>query len=464
MRTAIIDIGYNAIRAVVYNNNSIGAHEIFHIKFKNNILKLLSLENLNVKHSTYVIVDYLSHIFDKLSVHYVQCVATEVLRNHSRSNEFQKLMRDRFGIELQILSGKQESYLSSIGLMYGTLNANGIMIDLGGGSLEIAVIAKNKVYDAISLRLGTKIANKSKKTLEEITQEIKSHTTLSNKQNQNLYLIGGALRIIAKAYLDYKNIKVKFFHNFELNTKELLAYLEESIQTSNPILDKAAILTLTALINAFNPQKIIISYYGLKEGAYFKSLPQEARNKNIIYDKLRQLINIDDLSDYQFDKYHELAKDVLIDPNEELLEIMNFAILLTIYSYNFDFNAQAIDPGDLIFALNIPFSYKERIMLSTIMEHLNTKLTNKVKNNKICVDQVSHCNSIIISNILSIVIMIDGPSFKTPSFSFKQSNSYIEIVPEIVIPQSIFFIICKYIKNIARSRKRAANYKSISNV
>jgi exopolyphosphatase/guanosine-5'-triphosphate,3'-diphosphate pyrophosphatase len=62
---AIIDIGYNAIRAVVYENNDLGAPEIFSNKFKSDLLSLLSNETFDVKHPSYLTIQYLLHVFKK---------------------------------------------------------------------------------------------------------------------------------------------------------------------------------------------------------------------------------------------------------------------------------------------------------------------------------------------------------------------------------------------------------------
>ena len=58
MRSAIMDIGYNAIRAVVYEDDSLGAPEIFNSKFKNDILSLLTSESIDIKHQTYLSIQY----------------------------------------------------------------------------------------------------------------------------------------------------------------------------------------------------------------------------------------------------------------------------------------------------------------------------------------------------------------------------------------------------------------------
>ncbi|WP_375326529.1 hypothetical protein [Candidatus Tisiphia endosymbiont of Nemotelus uliginosus] len=58
MRSATIDIGYNAIRAVVYECDKLGAPEIFNDKFKSDIINLLNLSNLEIPHQSYLVLQY----------------------------------------------------------------------------------------------------------------------------------------------------------------------------------------------------------------------------------------------------------------------------------------------------------------------------------------------------------------------------------------------------------------------
>ena len=94
MRLAIIDIGSNAIRAVIYERDTLGAPEIFNDKFKSDVLSLLQLDNLEVKHQTYLSLQYLTHIFKQLSVTRIKCVATAVLRGHPKAEEFKKIIKE----------------------------------------------------------------------------------------------------------------------------------------------------------------------------------------------------------------------------------------------------------------------------------------------------------------------------------------------------------------------------------
>jgi exopolyphosphatase/guanosine-5'-triphosphate,3'-diphosphate pyrophosphatase len=100
MRCAIMDIGYNAIRAVVYEDNTLGAPEIFNNKFKNDILSLLSHESFDVKHQSYLSIQYLLHVFKRLEVTDINCVATAVLRDHPRANDFISFIKNKYKREL----------------------------------------------------------------------------------------------------------------------------------------------------------------------------------------------------------------------------------------------------------------------------------------------------------------------------------------------------------------------------
>ncbi|MDX1917472.1 MAG: Ppx/GppA family phosphatase, partial [Rickettsiaceae bacterium] len=85
MRVAIIDIGSNAIRAAIYDNNTLGAFEIFNEKFRSDISFMLDQELVNTKHSTYNKFVYFMNIFKKMNVSILACVATEVLRSHPKA-------------------------------------------------------------------------------------------------------------------------------------------------------------------------------------------------------------------------------------------------------------------------------------------------------------------------------------------------------------------------------------------
>ncbi len=62
------------------------------------------------------------------------------------------------------MTGVEEAENSALGVIIGFQRVNGIVADLGGGSLELARVEKNVVYEKISLPLGVlRLFNQPKK-------------------------------------------------------------------------------------------------------------------------------------------------------------------------------------------------------------------------------------------------------------------------------------------------------------
>ena len=210
MRHAIIDIGSNAIRAVVYEQNSLSASEVYNEKFRSDLLGLLDLSDLDVKHGVYLVVQHFVHIFKQLKVGTVKCVATAVLRNHINSPAFVELIKRKYNIEIEVISGEKEAYLTAAGLIMGINKAEGLAADLGGGSLELAEIRNKEVGRRKSLALGTNIID-----LEISETEVKNIISNSFEYNKypSLYLIGGAFRMLGRAYMEFTRYPLKNLHN-----------------------------------------------------------------------------------------------------------------------------------------------------------------------------------------------------------------------------------------------------------
>ncbi|MEG8230867.1 Ppx/GppA phosphatase family protein, partial [Candidatus Rickettsia tasmanensis] len=369
MRLAIIDIGSNALRAVVYESDELGAPEIFNYKFRNYLTNLLNLDNLDVKHQTYLSLQYLIHIFTKLSVTNIRCVATAILRGHPKADEFKAIIKKRFNIDIEIISGELEAYLTAAGLISGISDAFGIVADLGGGSLELAQIGNKKVGKLKSLPLGTKIIVSSNfGDVGLITKMLEEEFGAAHYPN--LYLIGGALRLMSRIYMESINYPLKNLHNFEINRVEFELYLEKLSQIDKlklsyyeqKAINYNAVLVIKAMIKVFSPEKIIISNYGLKEGVRFDSLPSHETEKDIIYERVKRLVKFD-RNICKIEKYIEAVQYLLINSDATTIIIIELAIMLAQYNKNIDKTLRANFVSEFILSSDIPFSHRQRLML-----------------------------------------------------------------------------------------------------
>jgi exopolyphosphatase/guanosine-5'-triphosphate,3'-diphosphate pyrophosphatase len=456
MRSAIIDIGYNAVRAVVYERDKLGAPEIFNDKFKNDIINLLNLDNLEVKHQAYLSLQYLVHIFNRLSVTDIKCVATAVLRGHPRAEEFRRIVKRKFNINIEIISGDREAYLMAAGLISGINNAFGIVADLGGGSLELAQIKDKKVGELKSLPLGTSlIAKNNLNDINIISEMIKRE--FGALHYPNLYLIGGALRLIGRSYMEFIHYPLKNLHNLEINRNEFELYIEKLADFNKYEfkIHPNALLVAKSMINVFSPEKIVISNYGLKEGVRFDCLSKEEQEKDIIYERIKTLVNFDETS-CNINNYIKVIEPILIKPDTTTISIIALVIMLAQYNKNIDKTLRSSFIVEFILASDIPFSHRQRLMLSIALALTYTSRSDTYINRlaKKMINKYDYCNSHIIGNFIKIAREVDGPEFYSPSFALElKDNKYIEITTLDILPRSVFEKLCERLKTIGFSRK-----------
>ncbi|MEY3196746.1 MAG: hypothetical protein RLZZ59_112 [Pseudomonadota bacterium] len=458
MRHAIIDIGSNAIRAVVYEDNSLSAHEVYNEKFKSDLLGLLDLSDLNVKHGVYLIIQHFVHIFNQLEVRTIKCVATAVLRNHVNANSFVSLVKEKFNIDIEIITGEKEAYLTAAGLIMGINDAEGIAADLGGGSLELAEISNKQVGKRASLPLGTNIID-PEMTNDEIKKSISNSVEI--KRYQTLYLIGGAFRMLGRAYMEFVNYPLKNLHNLKISREELLVFLEKSENMHKlhslyyrRTTDRKALAILSTIIDLFAIENVVISNYGLKEGVRFVNLPEKERTKDIVRSRCE---NISEFSSKNCDlsKYYQLMEPLLIEPCSDLKNIIDLIVILSCMNTNIDKTLRGNFMAEFALSSDIPFSHKYRVMIAVALSYIfGGKIDLYIqKLAKRMLSKHEYSNSQIIGCIIRIAYEIDGPNLHSPSFSLTLNNNYIEVVAAEILPRQVFDKICERLKDISRARK-----------
>ncbi|MDC3090827.1 hypothetical protein OA848_00405 [Rickettsiales bacterium] len=283
---AIIDIGSFSIRLVIYDSISVASRTLFNEKVISNLGKIVSKKKYIDKVSIKFLIDILERFFSILKSVEIEkpvILATAAIRNASNGNEFAKLVYKIFCVEIKILDEKEEGKLAALGTYYSHKNVNGLVGDLGGGSLEITEMYGLKEINFLkSLPIGhTFLQNLGDYNSQKVEDYInKNFKKVPRKKIDNLYAVGGAFRVIAKLnmYLmdnslkiiqDYvigsddikRNIKTNLFHKGELNEK-LLSKVTKSRRNSISY----ALKVMEKLIIHFSIKKIYFSSSGIREG------------------------------------------------------------------------------------------------------------------------------------------------------------------------------------------------------
>lgn len=217
MKTAVIDIGSNTVKLDIF---SVSGKEISHISARSEKGALARYTK-----SGYLSDDgyaVLKGILGKYTIaaasaecEKIYVFATQSLRDISNADEVCKSIKCEFGIDVEIISGQEEAQCSFRALMLNCANAeNGIMADMGGGSLELVEFTNRTPENICSLPLGALRVKEfldigtipSKEDEEKISKYVTQILDNSPIRSKNeIYLIGGTARSMFSLCFEGKN-------------------------------------------------------------------------------------------------------------------------------------------------------------------------------------------------------------------------------------------------------------------
>ena len=289
---AIIDIGSFSLRLVIYDSISVASRTLFNEKVISNLGKVVIKKKYIDKESTQFLIDILERFFSILKSVEIEkpvILATAAIRNASNGEKFKELVHKLFGVKIKILDEIEEGKLAALGTSYSHKNVNGIVGDLGGGSLELTeMYSLKKINFLDSLPIGhTFLQDLGDYNSPKVEKYIdKNLHRVNRKKIDNFYAVGGSFRVIAKLnmYLmnnslkiiqDYvinaddisKNIKKNLFNKEKLN-EEFLLKVTKSRRNSIPY----AFKIMEKLINHFSIKRIFFSSSGIREGYIYSRI------------------------------------------------------------------------------------------------------------------------------------------------------------------------------------------------
>ncbi len=298
-RTAVIDIGSNSVRMVVYEKTSRFAFHLLHeakskVRISENAYKNSgNLQEIPMQRTYDALEDFL-HIAASFQVRKILCVATSALRDAPNKNQFLEKVRTHLKLNIRVIDGSQEAYYGAIAcanLLWEQSNA--LSIDIGGGSTEFAIINGKNISNTISIELGTvrlkELFFDKEKMKEAVAYIDKKLEVLDALDTSTLIGIGGTFRAIATAMIEIQKYPLDKIHGFESSRVDFEKFLYSVLKADEPKLKKLGIksdrfdvikpgvLILERVLNKMKITKIVSSGVGVREGVYLADL---LRNSN----------------------------------------------------------------------------------------------------------------------------------------------------------------------------------------
>src|SRR5580693_5488618 len=174
---AVIDIGSNSVRLVVYQAMTRSLVSIFNEKALCGLGREVQSTGLLAPDAVAKALTSLTRfraLCKVQKVGRVHAIATAACRDATNGPDFIAKAERICGVKIEILSGPREAKLSALGVVSGIHKPDGIVGDLGGGSLELIDVRGNSVRSGVTLPLGTlalqDLSHKSLKRAERITR------------------------------------------------------------------------------------------------------------------------------------------------------------------------------------------------------------------------------------------------------------------------------------------------------
>ncbi|MCF8483428.1 MAG: Ppx/GppA family phosphatase [Rhodospirillum sp.] len=294
----IVDIGSNSVRLVVYRGLARTPLPIFNEKATCALGQGLGdtgvLNPEGVEMALRALRRF-SELAARMGVEKLDLVATAAVRDAWDGRKFVRALEQVSGHKVTVLTGEQEAKTAALGVLCGLPDADGMVADLGGGSLELVMVDQGQFGDYATMPLGVlRLAEAADNTRARAVDIIDEHLAglpwLNKGRGRTLYVVGGAWRTLARVCIDQLRYPLHVLDNFSLPREEALRLIDllsrlsrKSLETIGginrkrlPHLPMAAVL-LERLVEEVHPDTLVFSVYGMREGRYFQSLPEDVQ-------------------------------------------------------------------------------------------------------------------------------------------------------------------------------------------
>jgi len=290
---AVIDIGSNSVRLVVYERLGRAPTPLFNEKalcgLGRGVTATGKLE-LSAVDAALASLRRFAMLNRQLGVGRVDVLATAAVRDATNGAEFIAEVETATGAEVTILSGREEARLSALGVICGIQNPDGISGDYGGGSLEVVEVSGTEFGSGETFALGGLALEEASggdrlKAQKIAAKALASSKVLPRGKRRFFYAIGGTWRSLARLHMQQTGYPLRVMHHYTIDTAEAVEFcrmvarhdiesldsIEAVSKNRQPLLPYGAIV-LGELLSVMKPAKVVMSALGVREGHLYSMM------------------------------------------------------------------------------------------------------------------------------------------------------------------------------------------------
>ncbi|ADV47156.1 Ppx/GppA phosphatase family protein [Nitratifractor salsuginis] len=359
-RIAVIDIGSNSARLVIFQRTSrYGFHLILQQKSRVRIGEGAyehggHLQPVGIRRAFGALHSF-SHTLKEYKVHKVHCVATSALRDAPNRSQFLALVRKRLGLKIKVIDGLKEARYGAVAALNLLPVEEGITVDIGGGSTDMALIQKGKIVETVSLDLGTvrikELFTDKGLSPAEARKYIRERlAALPEHFRSSLAIgIGGTARALARGIMLRNDYPFDKIHAFSYSFKKEKDYLKKLIESpidrlGDLMIKKNRFDTIREGAHIFlevlrhlEAKEVLTSGVGVREGVFLSDLLRRdgLRFPRGINPSIRSIKDRFDLLKLPEGNKHQIGRRLFeairerYESREEDLSLLNHALSLS---------------------------------------------------------------------------------------------------------------------------------------
>ena len=287
---AVLDVGSNSVRLVIYRVEGRAIWSLFNEKVQAGLGRGVEQTRLLDPDGVEAALTALRRfraVLDAVHPQYIYSAATAAVREAADGRAFLERVKEQTGLDLDVLTGEQEARFAALGVLAGAPEADGVVGDLGGFSLELVRLNAGKPGVGITLPLGpfalgagrpfdpTAIRKEAGRKLD-VAFAFKAPC---------FYAVGGAWRSLALVHMRLADYPLEILHQYEMSAADALDVARFVARQSRASLERiegvskkrvealpyAAVL-LESLVERLDFQRVQISAYGLREGLIYEAM------------------------------------------------------------------------------------------------------------------------------------------------------------------------------------------------
>jgi exopolyphosphatase / guanosine-5'-triphosphate,3'-diphosphate pyrophosphatase len=294
---AVVDIGSNSVRQVIYEGMTRAPSVLFNEKvlcgLGRGILTSGNLDPEAVERALAALRRFRA-LGNQAGVGETHILATAAARDAANGAEFLSRVEALFFRKVMLLTGSLEAQYSAWGIKSGFYKPNGIVGDLGGGSLELVAV-NGEIGGGLTLPLGgLRLADAAEGKLDAAARIIRK--TLSSVDldwpgaGRDFYAVGGTWRSLAKLHIANTGYPLHVLHDYTVDAAKMTAFCQkiasrpiesisgiDAVSRNRRTLLPYGALIMAAALRKLKAERVIVSSLGVREGYLYSLLSRKVR-------------------------------------------------------------------------------------------------------------------------------------------------------------------------------------------